>query len=81
LYLTVALLKQFDIIATTSTNGEKKMKIEVNFSGKEKSFTSVEDAMVFGSNLDDGFDVWVDGGLFVSCIKNCFTGQFESEVF
>lgn len=57
------------------------MNIEVNFSGKEKSFTSIEAAMAFGSNLDDGFDVWVNDGLFVSCIKNCFTGKFESEVF
>lgn len=57
------------------------MKIEVNFSGKEKSFTSIEDAVLFGSELDDGFDVWVDSGLFISCIKNYFTGKFEAEVF
>ncbi len=54
--------------------------IEVNYSGQEDTFSTVEEAITFSDNLSVGSDIWVNGELYRTRISDCFAGGFIVEV-
>ena len=54
--------------------------IEVNYTGQEKSFTTLEEAINFSDNLTVGSDIWVNDELYRTRINNYLSGKFEVEV-
>jgi len=55
---------------------------EVNYTGTEKVFNTLEDAIEFQSQLqtsNTGSDIWVNGNLYKSVYKNYFTGEWIVE--
>jgi hypothetical protein len=54
-------------------------RVELNLGGKELPFKSVAAAMEAGRQTQDGFDVWVNGELYFTRIRDFRTGQFTEE--
>ena len=53
------------------------MIIEVNYSGLEKEFETIEEAEKFADTLEHGYDIWVNNKLHQTKIKNFKTGKVE----
>ena len=53
------------------------MTTEVNYSGKEEKFSTIEEAKEFANNLTDGYDIWENGNLIKSVVKNFKTGEVK----
>ena len=56
------------------------MKIEVNWNGQEKEFSSIEESITFCEKLAEnntGSDIWVNDNLYKTYMYNSFTGEIE----